>query len=171
MRRKHFLGLLITSCVLAFVYIGFLFLPYFADTNGITHSVIKIVYGYQVGFGVSGQPDVKIVGNTFIAIGQIGGILAAIFSVIFIIGFGLHKKENPIFFFLFGIAVAGLALAFTSSVLAWPMYQNLNASSKDVAIFSWTYIVSTVAIALAFVIEGFLLIYLGFNRKKRWLEN
>lgn len=171
MRRKLFVTLLITACIFAFVYVGFLFLPYFADTNGLTHSVIKIVYGYQVGFGVSGQPDVKIVGNTFIAIGQISGILAAIFSVVFFIGFGLHKKDKPIFFFLFGIAVAGLALAFTSSVLAWPMYQNLNASSKDVAIFSWTYIVSTVAIALAFVIEGFLLIYLGFNRKKRWLEN
>ena len=167
MKKKNIITLLIISTVCSLVYSVLLFLPYFLDVNKLTQSVNHIVYGYQIGFGVKGLSDVNIIGSGFTLICQLFGMAAFIFSLVFLLYFVVSKKRIPIMFFFFGLTIPGMALAATSLMVSWPLYQRLNATKNDIAIYTWVYFVSVVVTIVSFLINCFLLVYLATSTRKK----
>lgn len=165
MRKKTITILLIASLVGIAVYIGFLFLPYFRDVQKATGSVNRIVTGFQIGFGVKGRSDTRVIGNGFILIAQLAGMVSFPLTAIFTIWSVKHTKNNGFMYLLLCLSIACTALALSSMFLAWPVYQNLNSSKSYVAIFSWSYFVSIVAIGLALLINTFVLFLACYNQK------
>ena len=165
MKRKTFISILLIATVFTILYTLFLFMPYFAETNKATGVVDKIVFGYQIGFGFKGTSSENIKGNLGILICQLGGMFASLTSIFFFIYYGILRKESKIMYLLSGLSFLGLSLAFTSICIAWPVYQNLNATKDQIAQYSWEYFFTLATTGIALIINGFVTIYCAINKK------
>lgn len=162
---------IIISSIFSLAFIAtFLFLllsPYFYDVNANTQTLNHLVYGYQIGFGREGTSDVLIKGSLFVLICYISGAISFVLGLCFLLWFIFSKKRNaPMIYFLLGITLFCLCLVTSSLILSWPIYQSLNASKMDNAIFTWQYFVSLISMILATLINFYQIIYIAMNKRR-----
>lgn len=167
MHKKVVIISSIFSLAFVAIFIFLLFSPYFYDVNANTQTLNHLVYGYQIGLGKDGTSDVYIKGSLFVLICYACGLLSFVLILSFLLWFIFSKKRNaPMMYFLLGIILFCLCLVTSSLILSWPIYQSLNASKMDNAIFTWQYFVSLITMILATLINFYQIIYIAMNKRR-----
>lgn len=165
--KKKILPMMIISTILSFSFVVLLFFPYFYVINTATGITEKIVLGYQIGFGVKGQPNVAVTGSGFIAVLMILGCTSALSSFIALILQIIFKRASSLACLFYGFATLGHVSAIASFTLAWQAYSNLNETGNTIPFFEFTFYLSLVLVAIALIINFSFLIRIAIAPKQK----
>lgn len=160
--QKKYNFIVIIAAILALLFIGFLFLPYFRVYNDQTKQLSYSIRGTTIALGSSSNGAV-IKGSNVILVGQIIGSFGGLLTLLFMIMYLIKKDHKPIMYLFLGLSVLCIAFQIATILLSGPIYQSVNEIKNKTLIYSVWYYFTLVISIISFLLNLFIIFYASFS--------